>query len=533
MHGTDAKVAAAAQPRVEQSLGDDDLLPLAWQLNREFNAPVGLLDPLGDWQVRHGAAVEAFPQGGVDLVSGLTTLGLGQKRVVVWHPDRAGIGDGNGSPNGSGSERVVWLGLLVPRRERGPLFALAGFAASASAPGADVWGPACPEPALRAWGQSVADHLLGEVVPQGGVTDPVVQGEGNERLLIARLIRRLRISDAPERFQALATNALRGALGVAAVAWIPSHLQEPATISGEVEGLRSNAYRALVPPPNQGAVHIVNQVGGAPGTALSRYVAVAADSQGSTGWLLAINPLDDRPFTTRVVEVLQPVASLVATQQTNARLYSDLKELLFGVIRALTAAIDAKDPYTSGHSERVARIAVRLSEELGVPANQRSDLYLMGLLHDVGKIGVDDAVLKKSGPLTPEEYRMIQAHVEIGVHILSDLKKLHHLLPGVLHHHESLDGTGYPAGLAGDQIPLEARILAVADSFDAMSSTRPYRRRLTPMQIDEILRKGAGTQWDPKIVDALFACRLDIEHIRQKGLGESLQVVVNETLGRA
>jgi HD-GYP domain-containing protein (c-di-GMP phosphodiesterase class II) len=157
----------------------------------------------------------------------------------------------------------------------------------------------------------------------------------------------------------------------------------------------------------------------------------------------------------------------------------------------------------------------------------------MGLLHDVGKIGVDDAVLKKTGPLTREEYRVIQSHVEIGVHILADLKKLNHLLPGVRHHHESLDGSGYPCGLAGDDIPLEARILAVADSFDAMSSTRPYRRRLTPLQIDEILRKGAGTQWDPKIIEALFACRLDIERIRQKGLGESLQVVVNETLGRS
>ena len=95
----------------------------------------------------------------------------------------------------------------------------------------------------------------------------------------------------------------------------------------------------------------------------------------------------------------------------NARIYSDLKELLFGVIRALTAAIDAKDPYTSGHSERVARIAVRLAEELGMSANQRSDLYLMGLLHDVGKIGIDDSVLKKTGPLTPDEYRLIQSHV--------------------------------------------------------------------------------------------------------------------------
>src|SRR5262249_31328599 len=146
-----------------------------------------------------------------------------------------------------------------------------------------------------------------------------------------------------------------------------------------------------VPTGQHGGVRIVNDGGAMPGTALARYVAVAADTQGMAGWLVAVNPADDRPFGTRAVEALQPAASLIATQQTNARLYADLKELLFGVIRALTAAIDAKDPYTSGHSERVARIAVRLAEELGIPVNQRSDLYLMGLLHDVGKIGVDDA----------------------------------------------------------------------------------------------------------------------------------------------
>jgi HD-GYP domain-containing protein (c-di-GMP phosphodiesterase class II) len=102
----------------------------------------------------------------------------------------------------------------------------------------------------------------------------------------------------------------------------------------------------------------------------------------------------------------------------------------------------------------------------------------------------------------------------------------------VKHHHESLDGNGYPYGLAGDQIPYEARILAVADAYDAMSSTRPYRRRLTPTQIDEILEKGSGVQWDPRVVDALFTCRVDLELVRQKGLGESLQVAVSGALGR-
>ena len=166
-------------------------------------------------------------------------------------------------------------------------------------------------------------------------------------------------------------------------------------------------------------------------------------------------------------------------------------------------------------------------------ANDRGDLYLMGLLHDVGKIGINDSLLKKTTPLTPEEYREIQSHVSIGVHILADLKKLHHLLPGVEHHHENYDGTGYPGGLKGEAIPLSARILAVADGFDAMSSTRPYRRRMTPLAIDQILKKGAGTQWDSEVVNALFACRLDVEQIRQKGLGESLQRAINDTVGRS
>lgn len=167
-----------------------------------------------------------------------------------------------------------------------------------------------------------------------------------------------------------------------------------------------------------------------------------------------------------------------------------------------------------------------------MPLPRRSDLYVAGLLHDVGKIGIEDDVLKKSGPLTQEEFRKIQSHVEIGVTILRDLKKLHHILPGVRHHHESYDGHGYPQGLAGEEIPYEARILAVADSFDAMSSNRPYRRRLSLMQIDEIFRNGRGQQWDPAVVDALFACRSDLEAIRQKGLGESLIGAVDVALGR-
>ncbi len=500
-----------------QILGDP--AALAKRLNLEFGAPVGLFDAsAGVWVARTGASAALFPAIG-STISGPVK---GQGRVMVVRE--------------AYSEGAVWLFLPVDCG-MGPLVAAVGFEAShGERSQKGVLGPCCPEPALRAWGQSIATLLReqGASRSQGvnSVTSPRSL-EGGERLIIARLIRRFRISDPPEKFQQLATNALRSAMNVQSLAWIPCHHAEPVVASGEVANLQGEGYRALLPGPHhKEVVRIENQFLSRSSEDIRRLVAASADSHNSVGWLIAINPLDDRQFTATDTELLQPAASLIATQQTNARVYADLKELLFGVIRALTAAIDAKDPYTSGHSERVARIAVRLAEEIGMTPTQRGDLYLMGLLHDVGKIGVDDEVLKKTGPLTPDEYRRIQAHVEIGVHILTDLKKLNHLLPGVRHHHESLDGTGYPCGLAGESIPFEARILAVADSYDAMSSTRPYRRRLTPMQIDEILRKGSGIQWDSKVIDALFACRMDLEMIRQKGLGESLQLAVSDMLGR-
>jgi HD-GYP domain-containing protein (c-di-GMP phosphodiesterase class II) len=369
------------------------------------------------------------------------------------------------------------------------------------------------------------------VCPEGGTSGELIARPSASQV-VDRLIRRLRVSDAPERFQKLACEAVRAALGVEAVAWVPAARREAVVVAGQVDRLDVDSLRELTPESTSG-VWVSGRSSRAPDSPL-RQVAVAhglGDADATVGWLVAANPIGATTFGPEV-ELLPTAAALIATQRGNARLYGDLKELLFGVIRSLTAAIDAKDPYTSGHSERVARIAVRIAEELGLSSSERGDLYLMGLLHDVGKIGIQDEVLKKAGKLTSDEYRHIKGHVGIGVHILTDLKKLHHLLPGVAHHHECYDGSGYPAGLAGDQIPLCARILAVADAFDAMSSNRPYRRRLAPDQIDEIFRKGAGAQWDRRVVEAMFRCRADVERIRQKGLGESLRQAVGGTLGR-
>ena len=200
-----------------------------------------------------------------------------------------------------------------------------------------------------------------------------------------------------------------------------------------------------------------------------------------------------------------------------------MKNLVVGLTHSLTAAIDAKDSYTAGHSERVARMSVELGKVLNLPEEQLNDIYLAGLLHDTGKIGIRDDVLSKDGPLTPEERQHINEHVVIGHRILSGIVGIEQLLDGVLYHHEQYNGTGYPTGLRSDEIPFIARLIAVADSFDAMSSDRPYRAGMKLEKVESILRDGSGKQWDPTIVNAFLSCKQKLSDIRQRGIGESLR----------
>ncbi len=153
---------------------------------------------------------------------------------------------------------------------------------------------------------------------------------------------------------------------------------------------------------------------------------------------------------------------------------------------------------------------------MGCSASTIETIHLAGLLHDIGKIGIDDGVLRKPGKLTPAEFEHIQTHVRIGHNILVDLKQLDKVLPVVLHHHESWDGNGYPDGLAGEQIPYLARIVAVCDAFDAMKSDRPYRQGMDDDKLDAIIRTGAGKQWDPQVVAAFFRVREEIRSIVQQ-----------------
>jgi putative nucleotidyltransferase with HDIG domain len=174
-------------------------------------------------------------------------------------------------------------------------------------------------------------------------------------------------------------------------------------------------------------------------------------------------------------------------------------------VSALCQAVETKDVYTRGHNERVSKGAVMIAREIGMRVDRVEALRMAGMLHDIGKIGVPTSVLQKNGKLTDDEYAAIQLHPMRGLEIVREIGFLDEALAGIMHHHERIDGRGYPMGLAGDEIPEFARVLGVADAFDAMTSTRSYRgARPVPEAIEE-LRKWAGRQFDPAFVDAFVA----------------------------
>ena len=239
---------------------------------------------------------------------------------------------------------------------------------------------------------------------------------------------------------------------------------------------------------------------------------------GIRGWLMAINHLPDagradHDFGNLETSLLSSVASVIGMHAGNIQLFQEQTTFFESVVRAFSSAIDAKDPYTRGHSERVARIAVLLARKLGCSSDELNSVYLSGLLHDIGKIGIDDHILRKPGGLTPDEFEHIKLHPTLGYKILKGVKRLEHVLPVVLHHHESWDGSGYPGGLQEEEIPWLARIVSVADAFDAMSSDRPYRAGMPAEKLDAVFREKRGQQWDSRVIDAFFAIRGEIDSI--------------------
>lgn len=209
-------------------------------------------------------------------------------------------------------------------------------------------------------------------------------------------------------------------------------------------------------------------------------------------------------LTTEDLAHARQLSDQVGVALSNARLIEELSDFNWGTLTALARAIDAKSPWTAGHSERVTKLALEIGEEMGFSEKEMDILHRGGLLHDIGKLGVPNEILDKPGALTPEEKKTIQKHARMGARILEPIAPYTDIVLIVLQHHENYDGTGYPDGLAGEEISLYSRIFAVADSFEALTSDRPYRKAISLYQAFELMTHMSGTKFDPKVIEAFL-----------------------------
>jgi putative nucleotidyltransferase with HDIG domain len=194
----------------------------------------------------------------------------------------------------------------------------------------------------------------------------------------------------------------------------------------------------------------------------------------------------------------------------NARLYDDLRGLFYNTVETLVRTIQAKDQYTSGHSTRVSRYALLIADKLGLSTKEKHQLYLASMLHDIGKIGVPDELLHRPGKLSDEEMERVRSHVQLGASMIEMLGEMHPIVPLIRHHHECWDGTGYPDGMKGEEIPRISRIIAVADMYDAMTSDRPYRSRRTHQEAVDEIKRTTGTKLDPRVAEVFLQVLKDI-----------------------
>ncbi len=240
---------------------------------------------------------------------------------------------------------------------------------------------------------------------------------------------------------------------------------------------------------------------------LKSFLAVPLDKDGRiVGALIVSNK--KRPghlFTREDEKLLVGLSNHIAIALLNAKLYQDLKNLFISTVKSLMRAVDAKDRYTSGHSERVMKYSLAIGRELKLGENVLETLGLSSLLHDVGKIGIKEGVLTKPGRLSPYERNQIKAHPSIGVRIVGTINDSEKIIRGILEHHERFNGKGYPNHLKGKAISLEGRVIAVADTFDALTTNRPYQKSYTEKEALFEIVKGSFVQFDPKIVKAFIS----------------------------
>jgi len=222
------------------------------------------------------------------------------------------------------------------------------------------------------------------------------------------------------------------------------------------------------------------------------------------GVLEAVNKQEGGKFNKEDLSLLTSLADQVAVALDNSRLYQELEEMFFQMADSFADAIEKRDPYTGGHTRRVTLYSEAIAKYLPLEPLQRKWLKITSVLHDIGKIGIEDYILKKPDRLNPEEFEVIKRHSEIGAKIVEHIRQLKEIIPGVKYHHEQVDGKGYPDGLMGEDIPPLARIVAVADTYDALTTDRPYRKAMGREAAVEEMKRCSGTQLDKEVVKAFI-----------------------------
>lgn len=256
-----------------------------------------------------------------------------------------------------------------------------------------------------------------------------------------------------------------------------------------------------------GVADIFNHVGKVPGLADSTdsTAMICTPLKAAHSRLGILVALRNTPFSANDLKLLTSLASHGAMVLRNAQLYTELQDMFQSTVSVLAETIEKRDPYTAGHTQRVTNYSVKIAQTLDLPLREIEDLRLSAILHDVGKIGIRDHILLKTTPLNGEEMQLMKQHTEHGADILNRSRLLRSIIDGVRYHHERFDGKGYNHSLKGGEIPLHARIIAVSDSFDAMTTDRPYRKGLDVATALNELRNGAGSQFDPAIVEAFLS----------------------------
>ena len=345
-----------------------------------------------------------------------------------------------------------------------------------------------------------------------------------ELSLLYKISGSMRLTGPPEDFLQKVCIDLLEVMDISAAAVVmfshpPTNDEDTLVLVGDldlnVDQIKLLAATHVVPKTAKNCPMVDNEFCPAPESGLGRAVTniiaapLVADKD-PIGILIGFNHMGG-DFDSVNLKLITSIAEQAAVFMSNSMLYTDLQDLLMGVLHALTATIDAKDPYTCGHSQRVALLSKRIAELAGFSPERVHEIYLGGLLHDIGKIGVPESVLCKPGKLTDEEFELIKHHPTIGEKILGGIRHLDGQMPSILTHHERPDGKGYPQGLKGDQVPIEGLIVGLADCFDAMTSDRTYRQALPLSKAISEIRKYSGTQFDAELAEKFLA--LDLEEL--------------------